>query len=204
MTQVFEGRPDSERTSEHEKRETPTTNFKTAINFVMTLFVHFFLQSVFVGGFTLLRTLLLGYVVQSAAHVLSFASFPPALVVVAAFTLLAMLVHPDGLTWIIVRYLRYVSKTEVDSIMVNEMRSPWISSYSIMHSLIFKLTLSCATERVCFWRSGLWVLFGLSWFKNMEQSFLLSSLCLRLPPCLLYCMRCTKHLHQEHQNTSCD
>lgn len=85
--------------------------FTTLANFVATLLVPFLLQFLF-GGFALLKTLVWGYCLQSAVHVLSCAEdtvgIPSALLGIAVLTLVAMLVHPDGLTWIFARSVRYV------------------------------------------------------------------------------------------------
>lgn len=102
-----------------DEQETKLMEQQTFWNFFCTFVFPLLVQSVF-GGFYIVRTIILGYTLQYSAQLLSLtettamqwlgktATPPPALLGLALLTIAAFIIHPDGVTWILLRKLRYV------------------------------------------------------------------------------------------------
>ena len=95
---------------------------------IISLYIPFLIQCLFGASFYIIRTLVLGYLLQYPLQFFTVAehwtvqwlgienhvkhnSTPlPVLLGLGLLTLIALIVHPDGYTWVILRKIRYVPK----------------------------------------------------------------------------------------------
>jgi hypothetical protein len=104
---------------EEEEEEENGACVNTCWDLVKSLYLPLLIQSVF-GGFHIFRSLILGnfihlqlegiVVAKKSSSSTSRSSHwpPPALIGLSILTVVALIVHPDGYTWIFLRKVRYV------------------------------------------------------------------------------------------------
>lgn len=101
--------------------ESATAVLESFNDFLISLYIPLLIKSVF-GGVYVIRSVILGYAMQYAMRCLSFSEQtagrwlgtgvkggawpPPTLIGLGVLTVVALVVHPDGYTWILLRKLR--------------------------------------------------------------------------------------------------